>query len=256
MAFVLVNFSWAFRADRKIPNVANWVTDEVHARTPGEPRAVLQASSPSRPLHPPHRCPSWWCPGALRPRWPTPWPPLPSAGSEWSRRFCCSGWSPARLAIGNPGRFSKAGGRRRQKRGQGWFGCHSRKRLGCQGNPSPTGHSAEPLCSSRGPSRVTMSPLRATNCVCLTALPLWDLQVGWLQGCTGASEQWEPERALKNVCWGLKAHPNSRMRLYWTHFPGFRCIHLPASEVIFLHAAECLSPVAADVITRSWNALC
>lgn len=47
MAFVLVNFSWAFRADRKIPNVANWVTDEVHARTPGEPRAVLQASSPS-----------------------------------------------------------------------------------------------------------------------------------------------------------------------------------------------------------------
>lgn len=42
MAFVLVNFSWAFRADIKIPNVANWVKDEVHARIPGDPQPVLQ----------------------------------------------------------------------------------------------------------------------------------------------------------------------------------------------------------------------
>lgn len=158
MAFVLVNFSWAFRADIKIPNVANWVTDEVHARIPGDPQPVLRASSPSRPLHLPHRCPSWWSPGALRLRWPTPWPPLPSAGSGWSRRFCCLRWSPAHLAIGNPGTFSKAG-RGTEEGGdstevradtgtpaspqesarapvlRGWG--HYWKRLGPQGNPSP-----------------------------------------------------------------------------------------------------------------------
>lgn len=62
----------------------------------------------SRPLHPPHRCPSWRCPACLLPSLKQ-WPPPRSACCAPCRTSYCSGWSRARPAGGSPGTFSTRG---------------------------------------------------------------------------------------------------------------------------------------------------
>lgn len=238
MAFVLVNFSWAFRADIKIPNVANWVTDEVHARIPGDPSRC--SSFPSHPLHPPHRCPSWWCPGAPRPRWPTPWPPLPSAGSGWSRRFCCSRWSPARLAIGNPGTFSKAETARGQ--GQHLLPCFAagvdlcpcagglgalRGEAGVPGRSQPWAHFASP--GKRSGHRSISAGMAEVSLECLEE----QITALWLQPCLCGPGH--------RVGWCLKRHHSNTRALL--QLPLLRDVFiLPLMSVISLQAAGCWSP--------------
>lgn len=174
-------------------------------------------SFPSHPLHPPHRCPSWWSPGAPRPRWPTPWPPPPSAGSGWSRRFCCSGWSPARLAIGNPGTFSKAQTGRGQRQHQlALLCCRSQpvsspswERLGYQGNPSP-----RDILHHLGSAEATGAPLLATTLARLGCLGQ-QIKALWVQPCL-CGPGWEASKqlrgALHRLGWCLKRH-QSNIRL-------------------------------------------
>lgn len=203
-------------------------------------------SFPSHPLHPPHRCPSWWCPGAPRPRWPTPWPPPPSAGSGWSRRFCCSGWSPARLAIGNLGTFSKAETGRGQ--GQHQLPCFAAGaslcpragglgplmgEVGIPGESQPWGHffswevesPQEHLCCPPH-SGVAEVPLG-----CLGQ----QIKALWLQPCL-CEQGWAASKQLRGalcrVGWCLKRHQsNIRAVLQLTSLaPG--CVH-PASYVSY-----------------------
>lgn len=65
----------------------------------------VSAQGSSRPLHPPHRCPSWRCPACLLPS-PRPWPPPQWVGCAPCRTSCCWGWSRGRPAGESPGTFS------------------------------------------------------------------------------------------------------------------------------------------------------
>lgn len=69
-----------------------------------------QCMGSSRPLHPPHRCPSWRCPACLLPSLKQ-WPPPRSACCAPCRTSCCWGLSRGHPAGESPGTFS-AGGQR------------------------------------------------------------------------------------------------------------------------------------------------
>lgn len=71
----------------------------------GEGGSECQCTGSSRPLRPPHRCPSWRCPACLLPSLKR-WPPPGSACCAPCRTSCCWGWSRGRPAGESPGTFS------------------------------------------------------------------------------------------------------------------------------------------------------